>query len=60
MVLLLLAPAIYLSAVHMVFVGSVRYRVPIMPILDVLAGVGALGVWQLMTSRRSGERSPAG
>jgi hypothetical protein len=59
-VLLLLAPAIYLSMVHMVFVGSVRYRVPILPILDVLAGVGAFGVWRRMTSGRSGERSPAG
>jgi 4-amino-4-deoxy-L-arabinose transferase-like glycosyltransferase len=59
-VLLLLAPAIYLSMVHMVFVGSVRYRVPILPILDVLAGVGAFGVWRQLTSGRSGERSPAG
>jgi hypothetical protein len=45
-VLLLLTPVIYLSLVYMVFVGSVRYRIPFVPVLDLLAGIGLCGlVW---------------
>jgi hypothetical protein len=44
-VLLLIAPAIYFSLVHMVFVGSVRYRLPAMPFLFLLAGA-AIDHWR--------------
>lgn len=50
---ILVLPVIYLSAVHMVFVGSVRYRVPIMPILDLWAGIGAIELWHWMRWRHS-------
>ncbi len=36
---LLLLPAAYLTLMHVVFVGSVRYRVPAMPFLFILAAV---------------------
>ena len=38
---ILLLPAVYFSAVHCVFVGSLRYRVPCDVPLAVLAGCGA-------------------
>ncbi len=34
---LLLAPVLYFTLLHMVFVGSVRYRYPVMPAIMVLA-----------------------
>jgi len=42
--LFLLLPALYFSALHVVFVGSVRYRLPAMPMIDALAGL-SLARW---------------
>ncbi|MCL2330725.1 MAG: hypothetical protein FWC56_05435, partial [Phycisphaerae bacterium] len=36
----LLVPVLTVTALHMIFVGSVRYRIPVMPMLFVLASVG--------------------
>ncbi len=35
--LVLLVPAVYFTAIHMVFIGSVRYRLPVMPFIMVLS-----------------------
>jgi hypothetical protein len=40
--LTLLTPVIAVTLLHMVFVGSVRYRVPVMPMVLVVSAVGAV------------------
>ncbi len=40
----LLLPAIYLTLLHMLFVGSIRYRLPAMPLIEVIAAVGLCGL----------------
>jgi len=42
--LLLLLPAVYVTGVHAVFVGSIRYRLPVMPLIEVLSAVGLAGL----------------
>jgi 4-amino-4-deoxy-L-arabinose transferase-like glycosyltransferase len=39
---LLLVPVVYFTVVHSVFLGSVRYRVPLMPVVCVFAAVGVV------------------
>jgi 4-amino-4-deoxy-L-arabinose transferase-like glycosyltransferase len=41
-VLFLLLPVIYYTALHMIFPGSVRYRVPIMPFFMIISAYGFL------------------
>jgi len=48
--LFLLMPAVYLTLIHCLFVGSVRYRLGAMPMLEVLAGVTI--VWIITHARR--------
>ena len=40
---LLLIPALYITAQHIIFVSSIRYRIPITPPLMILAAWGLLG-----------------
>ncbi len=42
---LLVVPILYYMLLHSVFVGSVRYRIPIMPYVITFAGNGANAVW---------------
>jgi len=49
-VLFLLLPAIYLSVLHSLYVGSVRYRLPAMPMIALLAAVS-------LSSQRYTERA---
>ncbi|NQT52759.1 4-amino-4-deoxy-L-arabinose transferase, partial [bacterium] len=39
--LILLLPVVYYALLHTVFVGSIRYRMPVMPLLVALAAHGA-------------------
>jgi hypothetical protein len=48
--LLLFLPFLQFLLVHMVFVGSVRYRLPVEMPLTAVAACGMVGMWQ----RRSG------
>jgi 4-amino-4-deoxy-L-arabinose transferase-like glycosyltransferase len=41
---LLLLPIAYFSAVHCVYVGSLRYRVPLMPFVELAAGAALLSL----------------
>lgn len=56
-VLLALTPALYFMTLHAVFVSSVRYRVPAMPMLELATGVG-LAYLCTNRSKASGGRSP--
>jgi hypothetical protein len=42
--LVLLSPVIAFTLLHMVFVGSVRYRLPLMPMMLVLSAAGLAGI----------------
>jgi 4-amino-4-deoxy-L-arabinose transferase-like glycosyltransferase len=55
-VLLLLAPVIYYSLMHMIFVGSIRYRIPVDLFLIILAAY-ALSGW--FGWREAGSGKPA-
>jgi hypothetical protein len=48
---LLLIPVVYFTLVHALFLGSVRYRVPLMPIACIFAALGLVRLWR--TIRRS-------
>jgi hypothetical protein len=49
---LLLTPVLYFAAVHGLFLGSVRYRVPLMPIVCIFAAAGIAELWRRIGKRR--------
>lgn len=51
---LLLLPAAYFTLIHMVFVGSVRYRLPAMPFLFILAAIGVCAILRWPIRRHGG------
>lgn len=53
----LLWPIVAFTAIHGVFVGSLRYRMPLMPILEVLAACAAVRGWDWL-KRRQPSRFP--
>jgi hypothetical protein len=52
---LLLVPILYFTALHALFLGSVRYRVPLMPIVCIFAAAGIVTLWRRIGKRRSEE-----
>jgi 4-amino-4-deoxy-L-arabinose transferase-like glycosyltransferase len=50
---LLLLPVLYFTALHSLFLGSVRYRVPLMPLVCVLAAAGAITLFQRLRTQRA-------
>lgn len=57
---LALIPILYLTAMHAIFLGSVRYRVPLIPLIDLLAAVGLWPCIGLCRCRCFGVRSSSG
>ena len=53
LLLLTLGPVMYFSAVHSVFIGSVRYRLPAEYPLLVLSSIGGLAVWDRIQTQRN-------
>lgn len=53
LLLALAAPVVYVTLVHLVMVGSIRYRVPVEPLVWVLAGTAA--AWVMEGGSRKGE-----
>lgn len=51
----LLLPAAYVSVLHCLFVGSVRYRLPVMPMLEILAAFAGMMLLRRTMGVSSGE-----
>ena len=47
----LLLPALHLTALHSFFVGSVRYRLPAIPMLEILSAIALTTLWQRFSTK---------
>lgn len=56
---ILLVPIVYSTCMHAVFIGSVRYRVPVMPLVVILAAIG-VAQWAARRSAASTTVPPRG
>lgn len=50
---MLLIPILYFTAVHALFLGSVRYRVPLMPLVCILAAAGITSTISHVRTKRA-------
>ena len=55
-----LIPILYLTAMHAIFLGSVRYRVPLIPLIGILAAVGLKEFISARQKRRFGANRAGG
>lgn len=53
----LLMPVVYFSLLHSLFLGSVRYRVPLMPLVCVFAAAGLTSLWPRVNLGGQAQRS---
>lgn len=56
---ILLVPIVYFTCMHAVFIGSVRYRVPVIPLVVVLAAMG-VAQWAAWSSAANTAIPPRG
>lgn len=55
----LLLPAVYFSAIHSLFVGSVRYRLATVPMLEILAAAAIMAVVDRLTGLKAPMLGPS-
>ena len=55
--LFLLSPVLYFTMIHAVSVGSLRYRVPVEPLLAVLAAAGLMTILDRIRRRHSSDQA---
>lgn len=57
--LVTLGPALFFCLVHMLFVGSIRYRLPADSTLWIAAATGLVAIWQFWSSRSTADPQEA-